>query len=171
MKHHVNAIIDDGFWQVVKQEKLQEGDFEVESSMSFAGSHWCRSTPDFEHRSTNVNQNQSTGSQEHRSMTPTESTASCNDVRIITHEEFAARHPHPPSPVYVNIDWHTGLAIDRQRETTIDQQRPAPIDRRAPLTYRVQIPKIYVVRLNALRPQPILQLTLQRPPAHIQMMQ
>ena len=23
MKHHVNAIIDDDFWQVVKEEKLQ----------------------------------------------------------------------------------------------------------------------------------------------------
>ena len=27
MKHHVNAIIDDDFWQVVNHEKLQEGDF------------------------------------------------------------------------------------------------------------------------------------------------
>ena len=76
MKHHVNAIIDDDYWQVVKQEKLQEGYFEVESSMSFGGSHWCRSTPDFEHRSMDFNQNRSTGSLEHRSMTPTESTAS-----------------------------------------------------------------------------------------------
>ena len=25
MKHHVNAIIKDDFWQVVKEEKLQEG--------------------------------------------------------------------------------------------------------------------------------------------------
>jgi len=40
-KHHVNAILDDDFWQVVKHEKLGEGDFEVESSMSFGGSHWC----------------------------------------------------------------------------------------------------------------------------------
>ena len=29
MKHHVNAIIDDDFWQVVKHKKLQERDFEV----------------------------------------------------------------------------------------------------------------------------------------------
>ena len=57
MKQHVNAIIDDDLWQVVKHEKLQEGDFEVESSMSFGGSHWCRSMPDFEHRSTDFNQN------------------------------------------------------------------------------------------------------------------
>ena len=28
MKHHVNASIEDDFWQVVKEEKLQEGDFE-----------------------------------------------------------------------------------------------------------------------------------------------
>ncbi|KAF3503024.1 hypothetical protein F2Q69_00043043 [Brassica cretica] len=64
----------------------------------------------------------------------------------MTHKEFAARHSHPPIPVYVNID--------RQRETADDQQPPAPIDRRTPLTYRVQLPKIDIARINALRPQP-----------------
>ncbi|KAF2618248.1 hypothetical protein F2Q68_00039802 [Brassica cretica] len=126
MKYHVNAIIDDEFWQVVKHEKMQEGDFEVESSMSFDGSHWCQSTLDLEHRTTNVNQNRSTASPEHRSMTPTESSASCNTVRIMTHEDFTVRHPHPPSPVYVNID--------RQTDPAIYRQPPSPIDRRAPLT-------------------------------------
>ena len=65
MMHHVNAIIEDYFWQVVKEEKLQEDDFEVESLMSFGGSHWCRSTPTTEHRSTYTNQDQSTGVPEH----------------------------------------------------------------------------------------------------------
>ncbi|KAF2604994.1 hypothetical protein F2Q70_00025774 [Brassica cretica] len=50
LKHHVSAIIDNDSWQVVKHEKLQEGDFEVESSMSFGSSHLCRSTPREEHR-------------------------------------------------------------------------------------------------------------------------
>ncbi|KAF3557376.1 hypothetical protein F2Q69_00013037 [Brassica cretica] len=72
----------------------------------------------------------------------------------MTHEEFAARHPHPPSHVYVKIDWQTCPVIDRQRETTIDRQPPAPIVKRTPLTYRVQMPKIDVARLNALRPLP-----------------
>ena len=27
LKHQVDAIMDDNFWQVVKEEKLQEGDF------------------------------------------------------------------------------------------------------------------------------------------------
>ncbi|KAF3585146.1 hypothetical protein F2Q69_00029887 [Brassica cretica] len=142
----------DDFLQVVKQEKLQEGYFEVESSMSFGGTHFCRSTPDFEHRSTDFNQN--------RSMTPTESTASSNVVSILTHEEFAARDPHPPSAVYVKIDRRSNTDVDRQKETTIyrqketaiDLQPPEPIDRRAPLTYRMQMPKIDVARLNALRP-------------------
>ncbi|KAF3565317.1 hypothetical protein DY000_02014288 [Brassica cretica] len=66
--------------------------------MSFGGSHWCRSTPDTEHRSTYTNPNRSTGTLELRSTTPTGSTASCNAVKILTHEEFAAKHPHPPSP-------------------------------------------------------------------------
>ena len=150
----MNAIIDDDLWHVVKQEKLQERDFKVESSMSCGRSHCCRSTRNFEHRSTEFNQNRSTGSPEHWSMTPTKSATSCNAVRIMTHEEFAARHPHPPIPIYVNIDRHTGPAIDRQRVTAIDRQPPAPIDWCAPLTYRVQMPKIEITSLNALIPQP-----------------
>ncbi|KAF2556070.1 hypothetical protein F2Q68_00014526 [Brassica cretica] len=109
---YLRNAADDDFWQVVKQEKLQEGDFKVEISMSFGGSHWCRFKPDFEHRSTYFNQNRSTGSPEHRSMTPTKSIASCNALRILTHEEFAARHPHPPSPAYVKIDRHSDIVID-----------------------------------------------------------
>ncbi|KAF3529020.1 hypothetical protein DY000_02042029 [Brassica cretica] len=103
---------------------------------------------------TEVIQNRSTSYPGHRSRTPTESTASCNAVRIITHEEFAAKHPHPPIHVYVKIDGHSDPVFDRHQEKTIDQQPPAPIDRRAPITYRVQMPKIDVARLNALWPKP-----------------
>ena len=39
LKYHVNAIIEDNCWQVVKEEKLQEGGFEVEISISFESSH------------------------------------------------------------------------------------------------------------------------------------
>ncbi|KAF3546176.1 hypothetical protein DY000_02007337 [Brassica cretica] len=104
--------------------------------MSFGGSHWCRSASDFKHRSTDFNQNRSTGFPEHQSMTPSESAASCNAVRIMTQEEFTARHPHALSPVYVKIDRKTEPAIDRHRETATNRQLPAPIDRRASLTYR-----------------------------------
>ncbi|KAF3528605.1 hypothetical protein DY000_02039749 [Brassica cretica] len=119
---------------------------------------------------TEVIQNRSTSSPRHLSTTPTESTVSCNAVRTITHEEFAAKHQHPPTPVYVKIDRHSDpvidrhqviaidrqppAPIDRQPPAPIDRQPPAPIDRRAPLTYRVQMPKIDVARLNALRPKP-----------------
>ncbi|KAF3559214.1 hypothetical protein F2Q69_00012793 [Brassica cretica] len=122
--------------------------------MSFGGSHWCRPTPSHEHRSTEVIQNRSTSSPGHRSTTSTESTGSCKAMRIMTHEEFAAKHPHPPSPVYVNIDRHSDPTIDRHQETVIDRQPQAPINRRVPITYRVQMPKIHVERLNALRPKP-----------------
>ncbi|KAF3528476.1 hypothetical protein DY000_02039556 [Brassica cretica] len=132
MKHHVNAIIEDDFWQEVKEEKLQEGYFEVESLMSFGGSHWCRSTPDTEHRSTYTNSNRSTGVPEHRSTMPTESIAFCNAVKILTHEDN----------------------VDRHSEANIDRQPSPPIDRRAPITYQVQIPRINVARLNALMPKP-----------------
>ncbi|KAF3567411.1 hypothetical protein DY000_02017155 [Brassica cretica] len=111
---------------VVKKEKLQERDFEVESLMSFGGSHWCRSTPDHEHRSTVPSPNRLIGSPEHRSMTPTESTASCNVVRILTHEEFAAKHPHSPNHDNVRIARHAATPIDRQTDVDIDRQPTAP---------------------------------------------
>ncbi|KAF2545797.1 hypothetical protein F2Q70_00022454 [Brassica cretica] len=168
---HLRNTAEDDFWLVVKHETLQEGDFEVESSISFGGSHWCRSTPDFEYRSTDVNHNRSIASPEHRSTTPAKSTAYCNAVRIMAREEFAVRHPHPPSPIYVSIDRQTDSAIDRERETVIDRQPPAPIVRRTPLTYRVQLQKINVAHLNHSGHNPNLQLTHQRQPVHIQKMQ
>ncbi|KAF3545174.1 hypothetical protein DY000_02005963 [Brassica cretica] len=85
---------------------------------------------------------------------PTESTASCNAVKILTHEEFAAKHPHPPSPDKVRIDRHANSKVDRYSEANTDRQPSPPIDRRAPITYRVQMSKIDVTRLNALRPKP-----------------
>ncbi|KAF2532733.1 hypothetical protein F2Q70_00030819 [Brassica cretica] len=111
LKHHVNAIMDDDLWQVVKEEKLQEGDFQVENSMSFGGSHWCRSTPSFEHRLKEIDEHRSTSVSPHRS---TEEVATCATVRILTHEAFAARHHHLPqnfssslrdqsAPVYITI--------------------------------------------------------------------
>ncbi|KAF3522209.1 hypothetical protein F2Q69_00047873 [Brassica cretica] len=153
-KHHVNAIIDDDFWQVVKHEKLGEGDFEVESTMSFGGSHWCRPMSMDTHRSTDHDEDRSTDYSKNRSTSSAESTAECSAVRIMTHEEFAEKHPHPPSPFYVKIDRPHEPAVDRQRETDIDRLPSPPIDRRAPLTYRVRLPSIDNDRINALRPQP-----------------
>ncbi|KAF3590449.1 hypothetical protein DY000_02020639 [Brassica cretica] len=72
----------------------------------------------------------------------------------MTHEEFAEKHPHPPSPFYVKIDRPHEPAVDRQRETDIDRPPSPPIDRRAPLTYRVRLPSIDSNRINALRPPP-----------------
>ncbi|KAF2618406.1 hypothetical protein F2Q68_00039188 [Brassica cretica] len=68
----------------------------------------------------------------------------------MTHEEFAEKHPHPPSPFYVKIDRPHEPTVDRQRETDIDRPPSPPIDRRAPLTYRVRSPSIDSNRINAL---------------------
>ncbi|KAF2541383.1 hypothetical protein F2Q70_00016243 [Brassica cretica] len=46
----------------------------------------------------------------------------------------------------------TATSIDTQRPILIDNHHR--LDRRAPITYRVQMPKIDVERLNALRPKP-----------------
>ncbi|KAF2609675.1 hypothetical protein F2Q70_00012109 [Brassica cretica] len=72
----------------------------------------------------------------------------------MTHEEFAEKHPHPPSPFYVKINRPHKPALDRQRETDIDRPPSLPIDRRTPLTYRVRLPSIDNDRINALRPLP-----------------
>ncbi|KAF3596556.1 hypothetical protein DY000_02022825 [Brassica cretica] len=92
---HPRNATDDDFWQVVKHEKLREGDFEVESSMSFGGSLWCRPMSTDAHRSTDHDEYQSTDYSKHRSTPSAESTAECSAIRIMTHEEFAEKHPHP----------------------------------------------------------------------------
>ncbi|KAG5384855.1 hypothetical protein IGI04_036325 [Brassica rapa subsp. trilocularis] len=152
-KHHVNAIIDDDFWQVVRNEKLEEGDFEIESSMSLGRSQWCRPMSMNSHRSTDHDENRWTDYSRHRSTSSAKSIE-CNAVRIQTHEEFAAKHPHPPSPFYDKIDRSVEPTIDRQSESDVDHHDTPPIDRQAPLTYRVRLPSIDNDYINALRPPP-----------------
>ena len=150
----MGAIIDDDFWQVVKQEKLQEGDFEVENSMSFESSHWCRSTPRDEQRLMESSEHQPTHPVKHRSTPSMESVASCETMRIMTHKEFAARHPHPPQPYRVtteDIDRQQQSATDRHQTLGNDQQESSSVDRHPPFTYRVRLLSIDVARLNALR--------------------
>uniref|UniRef100_A0A0D3CH16 Uncharacterized protein n=1 Tax=Brassica oleracea var. oleracea TaxID=109376 RepID=A0A0D3CH16_BRAOL len=65
-------------------------------------------------------------------MTPTESSASCNAVRIQTHEEFVEKHPHPPNPDNVRITRQANTSIDRHGEPTIDRQMDVDIDRQPP---------------------------------------
>ncbi|KAF3551283.1 hypothetical protein DY000_02007410 [Brassica cretica] len=60
------------------------------------------------------------GVPEHRSITHVQSTTSCNAVTTLTHEEFAAKHPHPPSPDKVQIDRHANSNVDRHSEANID---------------------------------------------------
>ncbi|WZY99104.1 hypothetical protein YC2023_071433 [Brassica napus] len=152
-KHHVNAIIDDDFWQVVRHEKLEEGDFEIESSMSLGGSQWCRPMSMNSHRSTYHDEDRWTYYSSHRSTSSAKSTEG-NAVRILTYEEFAAKHPHPPSPFYDKIDRSVEPTIDRQSESDVDRHNTPPIDRQAPLTYRVRLPSIDINYINALRPPP-----------------
>ncbi|KAF2591249.1 hypothetical protein F2Q70_00038828 [Brassica cretica] len=122
--------------------------------MSFGGSHWCRPMSMDAHRSTDHDEDRSTDYSENRSTSPAESTAACSSVRIMTHEEFAEKHPHPPFPFYVKIDRSHEPPVDRQRGIKIDRPPSPPIDRRAPLTYRVRLPSIDSDRINALRPPP-----------------
>ncbi|KAF2559157.1 hypothetical protein F2Q68_00015366 [Brassica cretica] len=80
-KHHVNTIIDDDFWQVVRNEKLEEGDFEIESSMSLGGSQWCRPMSMNSHRSTDHDEDRWTDYSSHRSTSSAKSTE-CNVSRL-----------------------------------------------------------------------------------------
>ncbi|KAF3559792.1 hypothetical protein F2Q69_00013366 [Brassica cretica] len=74
-RHRVDDILDNGFGEVLEQEKLEEDAFLVESSMSIGSSYWCRPgssywcrpTPTTEHRSTSSLERQPTPSNKHRS--------------------------------------------------------------------------------------------------------
>ena len=90
LKHHVNVIIYDDFCQGVKEEKIQEGDFKVKSFLSFDSSRWCRPTPQEKDQPMESDENRPTHPVQHRSTPSMESVGSCEAVRIMTHEEFAA---------------------------------------------------------------------------------
>ncbi|KAF2535848.1 hypothetical protein F2Q70_00002020 [Brassica cretica] len=121
--------------------------------MSLGGSQWCRPMSMNSHRSTDHDKDRWTDYSSHRSTLSAESTE-CNAVRILTHEEFTAKHPHPPSPFYDTIDRSAEPTIDRQSESDVDRHTPHPIDRRAPLTYQVRLPTIDNDYINALIPPP-----------------
>ncbi|KAF2556859.1 hypothetical protein F2Q68_00015627 [Brassica cretica] len=59
-RHQVNAISDDDFGEVLKQEKLEEDAFVVESCMSIGSSYWCQRTSTAELRSTSSAEHRST---------------------------------------------------------------------------------------------------------------
>uniref|UniRef100_M4EH15 Uncharacterized protein n=1 Tax=Brassica campestris TaxID=3711 RepID=M4EH15_BRACM len=114
-KHHVNAIIDDDFWQVVRHEKLGEGDFEVESSMCFGGSQWCRPMSKDTHRSTEHDEDRSTDYSRHRSTLSTESIDRQTDID---------RPPSPPIDRRAPLTYRVRLpSIDNDR---INALRPPP---------------------------------------------
>ncbi|KAG5384427.1 hypothetical protein IGI04_035897 [Brassica rapa subsp. trilocularis] len=102
---------------------------------------------------TDHDEDRSTDYSSHRSTSSAKSTE-CNAVRILTHEEFAAKHPHPPSPFYDKIDRSVEPTIDRQSESDVDRHNTPPIDRQTPLTYRVRLPSIDNDYISALRPPP-----------------
>ncbi|KAF3605095.1 hypothetical protein DY000_02047998 [Brassica cretica] len=111
---------DEDYWkELVRNEKLKEGDFEIERSMSLGGSQWCRPMSMNSHRSTYHDEDRWTGYSSNRSTSSAKSTE-CNAVQILTHEEFAAKHPHPPSPFYDKINRSVDqLSIDRVSLTSI----------------------------------------------------
>ncbi|KAF3497110.1 hypothetical protein DY000_02052996 [Brassica cretica] len=130
-RHQVNAISDDDFGVVLEQEKLEEDAFLVESCMSIGSSYWCRPTSTAEHRSTS--------SAEHRS---TPLLGSCKTVRIQSHSDFSARHPHPPTLARVkrdNIDRQQHNVIDRQQHGNIDRQQQKSSDRQPPIPYQTSV--------------------------------
>ncbi|KAF3554453.1 hypothetical protein F2Q69_00012777 [Brassica cretica] len=150
-KHEVNASSDDDLGEVLEQEKLEEDAFLVESSMSIGSSYWCRPTPTTEHRSTSTAEHRSTSSAEHRS---TPLLGSDKTVRIQSHSDFAARHPHPPTLARVksdNVNRQQHEKIDRQQHGSIDRQQEKSSDRQPSMPYRVRLPDLDTHRLKATR--------------------
>ena len=90
-----------------------------------------------EHRLTHPVQHQSTPFMEY--------VASCKTVRIMTHEDFAARHPHPPQPYHVtteDINRQQQPSADRHQTLGNDRQDSSSFDQHLPFTYWVELPSI-----------------------------
>ncbi|KAF3561610.1 hypothetical protein DY000_02015748 [Brassica cretica] len=86
--------------------------------MSFGGSHWCRSTPSHEYRSTEVIQNRSKSYPGHRSTTPTESTASCNTEIAIDRQ--------PPAPIDRRAPITYRVQMPKIDDARLNALRPKP---------------------------------------------
>ncbi|KAF3514360.1 hypothetical protein F2Q69_00006380 [Brassica cretica] len=149
-RHRVDDILDNGFGEVLEQEKLEEDAFLVESFMSVGSSYWCQPTPTTNHRPT--------PSDKHRS---TPLLGSDKIIRIQSHSDFAARYPHPPTRARVKlkeVDRQQHERIDREQQERIDRQQHCCIDRQEqpstdhPSTpYQVRLPDLDTHRLNATR--------------------
>ncbi|WZZ44785.1 hypothetical protein YC2023_041044 [Brassica napus] len=149
-RHRVDDILDNGFGEVLEQEKLEEDAFLVESSMSAGSSYWCQPTPTTNHRPT--------PSDKHRS---TPLLGSDKIIRIQSHSDFAARYPHPPTRARVKlkeVDRQQHERIDREQQERIDRQQHCCIDRQEqpstdyPSTpYQVRLPDLDTHLLNATR--------------------
>ncbi|KAF3534737.1 hypothetical protein DY000_02042906 [Brassica cretica] len=91
----------------------EEDAFLVESSMYVGSSYWCRPIPS-----------------DKPQLTPL--FGSDKTVRIQSHSDFAARHPHPPTLVCIrpnDVDRQQAERIDRQHHERIDRQENGSIDR------------------------------------------
>ncbi|KAF3568004.1 hypothetical protein DY000_02014557 [Brassica cretica] len=74
--------------------------------------------------------------------------------RQLSHSDFAARHPYPPTLARVkrdNIDRQQHNVIDRQQHGNIDRQQQKSSDRQPPILYRVRLPDLDGHRLKASR--------------------
>ncbi|KAG5378168.1 hypothetical protein IGI04_026010 [Brassica rapa subsp. trilocularis] len=140
-----------------KEEKREEDAFLVESSMSMGSSYWCRPTTTSKHRSTSSPERRPTPSDKHQS---TPLFGLDKTIRIQSHSDFTARHPHPPTLVCIRpndvdrqqaerIDRHHLEKIDRQEHGSVDRQEQQRIDRFPSTPYRVRLPNIDAHRLNA----------------------
>ena len=109
-RHHVNALIDDDFWEEVENEKLQERDFKVESSKSMGSSHWCRLIPPAEQRSPPHVEHRFPPPSEQRSTQPAEYVGSQQTASI--------------DRCYSDDDrYYTPTTISRPRLRSIDRHR------------------------------------------------
>nr|VDC76126.1 unnamed protein product [Brassica rapa] len=85
--------------------------------------------PGYEHRPTHFKEHLSTRLPENRSTTPTDSVASCNAVRIMTHKEFIARHHIHMNPfILISIGIVSLPSIDREIPQTINNLQHSSID-------------------------------------------
>ncbi|KAG5414589.1 hypothetical protein IGI04_002156, partial [Brassica rapa subsp. trilocularis] len=91
--------------QVVRNEKLEEGDFEIESSYSLGESQWCRLMSMNSHRSTDHDEDRWTDYSSHRSTSSAKST------------EYNASES--------DVDRHNTPSIDRQAPLTYRVRLPS----------------------------------------------
>ena len=116
-KNHVNAIIDEDLWQVVKEEKLRVGDFKVESTMAVYTGVYRHNTRNFDRWShTSTDRHTLSSTNRHHTWIQLDHLRQWGSWPTKSSQLDTLIQPKPYRVTTEDIDWQHQSVSDRQNK-------------------------------------------------------